>query len=370
TMKRAFVGLTPPKQPQAVFLFAGPSGVGKTELAKALAADWYGSEEALIRIDLSEYGTETARNRLIGSDRGYQGAEEGGMLTEAVRRKPYSLVLLDEFEKAHPNIWRIFLQLFDEARLTDSMGRNIDFQNTVIIITTNVGAAILGQLGELRHRITGWLEANTDAESEVQNQAIKTILQEIVATTPNLTPQTLGILQDEANRLLDVAAGEADPDDVPSAEDIVKQAMLAVPGLPPELFGRMGRPLVFGPLGMAEQSNILNKLLRDLCERVAMARKVILPPEPKECNTWFKLTEADDGIRKVVCKDPESDEIIVSITLSKQRCDYLVEKGFDTLLGARPLRTLFVENIEDAVSEQLLNIGKEGPAILTVDNIG
>ena len=370
TMKRAFVGLTPPKQPQAVFLFAGPSGVGKTELAKALAADWYGSEDALIRVDLSEYGTETARNRLIGSDRGYQGAEEGGMLTEAVRRKPYSLVLLDEFEKAHPNIWRIFLQLFDEARLTDSMGRNIDFQNTVIIITTNVGAAILGQLGDLRHRITGWLDANPEAEPELQNQAVKAILQEVVSTTPNLTPQTFGILQDEANRLLDVASGDADPDDVPSAEEIVKQAMLAVPGLPPELFGRMGRPLVFGPLGMAEQSNILNKLMRDLCERVAMARKIILPPDRPECNTWFKVTEADDGVRTVVCKDPEASEAEVTISLSKQCCDYLVENGFDTLLGARPLRTLFVENIEDAVSEQLLHIGKGDPCDIKVDEIG
>ena len=370
TMKRAFVGLTPPKQPQAVFLFAGPSGVGKTELAKALAADWYGSEEALIRIDLSEYGTETARNRLIGSDRGYQGAEEGGMLTEAVRRKPYSLVLLDEFEKAHPNIWRIFLQLFDEARLTDSMGRNIDFQNTVIIITTNVGAALLGQLGELRHRITGWLDANPDVDAEVQNQAVKVILQEIVSTTPDLTPQTFGILQDEANRLLDVAAGDAEDEDAPSAEEIVKQAMLAVPGLPPELFGRMGRPLVFGPLGMAEQSNILNKLMRDLCERVATARKVILPPDAQELKTWFKVTEGDDGVRTVVCQDPEASQPEVSITLSKQCCDYLVENGFDTLLGARPLRTLFVENIEDAVSEQLLHIGKTDECIIKVDSIG
>ena len=162
------------------------------------------------------------------------------MLTEAVRRKPYSLVLLDEFEKAHPNIWRIFLQLFDEARLTDSMGRNIDFQNTVIVITTNVGAALLAQLGEMRHRITGWLEANPEAEPEVQNQAVKSILQEIVSSTPNLTPQTFGILQDEANRLLE---GE-DADEAPSAEEIVKQAMLAVPGLCRNL-QPMGRPLVF-----------------------------------------------------------------------------------------------------------------------------
>lgn len=367
TMKRAFVGLTPPKQPQAVFLFAGPSGVGKTELAKAIAAEWYGSEDALIRIDLSEYGTETARNRLIGSDRGYQGAEEGGMLTEAVRRKPYSLVLLDEFEKAHPNIWRIFLQLFDEARLTDSMGRNIDFQNTVIIITTNVGAAILAQLGELRHRIKGWLAANPEATAEVQNQVVKIILQEIASTTPNLTPQTLAILQSEANRLLDEAEGDAD--EAPSAEEIVKQAMLAVPGLPPELFGRMGRPLVFGPLGMAEQSNILNKLMRDLCERVALARKVILPPERSECNKWFEVKVNDDGVRTVTCKDPEGAETLVSITLAREVCDYLVENGFDTLLGARPLRTLFVENIEDAVSEQLLNTDKDGPAIINVESL-
>ena len=121
---------------------------------------------------------------------------------------------------------------------------------------------------------------------------------------------------------------------------------------------------------MAEQSNILNKLMRDLCERVAMARKIILPPDRQECNTWFDVSEAEDGVRTVVCKNPEASEPEVSITLSKQCCDYLVENGFDTLLGARPLRTLFVENIEDAVSEQLLHIGKTDPCILKVDSIG
>ena len=123
--------------------FLGPTGVGKTELAKALAETLFDSEEHMIRIDMSEYMEKHAVSRLIGAPPGYVGYEEGGQLTEAVRRKPYSVILLDEIEKAHPEVFNILLQVLDDGRITDSQGRRIDFKNTVIIMTSNIGSAYL-----------------------------------------------------------------------------------------------------------------------------------------------------------------------------------------------------------------------------------
>ena len=133
-------GLGDPNQPQGSFLFLGPTGVGKTELAKALAAELFDDEKHMVRIDMSEYMESHAVARLIGAPPGYVGYEEGGQLTEAVRRQPYSVVLLDEVEKAHPSVWNTFLQVFDEGRLTDGQGRTVNFRNTVVVMTSNIGA--------------------------------------------------------------------------------------------------------------------------------------------------------------------------------------------------------------------------------------
>ncbi len=142
-VRRARAGLKDPKRPIASFLFLGPTGVGKTELSKALAELLFGDEDALIRLDMSEFKEEHSVAKLIGAPPGYVGYEEGGKLTEAVRRKPYSVILLDEIEKAHPRVFDLFLQVLDDGRLTDSQGRTIDFRNTVIIMTSNIGSQYL-----------------------------------------------------------------------------------------------------------------------------------------------------------------------------------------------------------------------------------
>ena len=142
-IRRSRVGLKDPKRPIGSFIFLGPTGVGKTELSKALAEALFGDENAMIRIDMSEYMERFAVSRLIGSPPGYVGYEEGGQLTEKVRRKPYSVVLFDEIEKAHPDVFNILLQILEDGRLTDSQGRVVDFRNTVIIMTSNVGARLI-----------------------------------------------------------------------------------------------------------------------------------------------------------------------------------------------------------------------------------
>ncbi len=143
SIRRARSGLKDPKRPIGVFLFLGPTGVGKTELAKTLSEFMFQDEDALIRIDMSEYMEKHSVARLIGAPPGYVGYDEGGQLTERVRRKPYSVVLFDEIEKAHPDVFNIMLQIFDDGRLTDSKGRTVDFKNTIIILTSNVGSDII-----------------------------------------------------------------------------------------------------------------------------------------------------------------------------------------------------------------------------------
>ena len=151
-VRRARAGLKDPKRPIGSFIFLGPTGVGKTELARALAEVLFGDEDNLIRLDMSEYMEKFAVSRLVGSPPGYVGYDEGGQLTEAVRRKPYSVVLFDEIEKAHPEVFNILLQLLEDGRLTDAQGRTVDFRNTVVVMTSNVGAQLLKSEGSLGFR--------------------------------------------------------------------------------------------------------------------------------------------------------------------------------------------------------------------------
>jgi ATP-dependent Clp protease ATP-binding subunit ClpB len=145
-VRRSRAGLSDRRKPTGSFLFLGPTGVGKTELARALAEFLFDDESAMVRIDMSEYMEKHSVSRLIGAPPGYVGHEEGGQLTEPVRRRPYSILLFDEVEKAHPDVWNVLLQVLDDGRLTDSHGRTVDFTNTVIILTSNIGSHLISRI--------------------------------------------------------------------------------------------------------------------------------------------------------------------------------------------------------------------------------
>jgi len=173
-IRRARAGLKDPKRPIGSFIFLGPTGVGKTELARALAEAMFADEDAMIRIDMSEYMEKHTTSRLVGSPPGYVGHEEGGQLTEKVRRKPYSVVLFDEIEKAHPEVFNILLQVLEDGRLTDSKGRTVDFRNTVLIMTSNVGASELQ-----RNRYVGF---NLGDKEQEHNQMKSKVMDELKRT--------------------------------------------------------------------------------------------------------------------------------------------------------------------------------------------
>ena len=161
-VRRSRSGMQDPNRPIGSFIFLGPTGVGKTETARALAEFLFDDDDAMIRIDMSEYMEKHAVSRLIGAPPGYVGYEEGGQLTEAVRRRPYSVVLFDEIEKAHRDVFNVFLQILDDGRLTDGQGRTVDFRNAVLIMTSNVGSEHIMRLG-----------ARTDAGKEMREAAME-----------------------------------------------------------------------------------------------------------------------------------------------------------------------------------------------------
>ncbi len=168
TVRRSRAGIQDASRPIGSFIFLGPTGVGKTELARALAEFLFDDEKAMVRLDMSEYMEKHTVSRLIGAPPGYVGYEEGGQLTEAVKRRPYSLVLLDEIEKAHPDVFNVLLQILDDGRLTDGQGRTVDFKNTVIIMTSNLGSQVIkelsGDYARMEKEVRGILEANFKPE--------------------------------------------------------------------------------------------------------------------------------------------------------------------------------------------------------------
>jgi len=208
-IQRTRVGLKDPKKPIGSFIFLGPTGVGKTELAKKLAEYLFDKEDSLIRIDMSEYMEKFSISRLVGAPPGYVGYEEGGQLTEKVRRKPYSVVLLDEIEKAHPDVFNILLQVLDDGILTDSLGRRVDFRNTIIIMTSNIGVRDLKDFGS-------GIGFATKARMESQDDMIKSTIQN--ALKKSFSPEFLNRLddvivfnsltRDDIFRIIDISLGK------------------------------------------------------------------------------------------------------------------------------------------------------------------
>jgi ATP-dependent Clp protease ATP-binding subunit ClpB len=197
-VRRSRAGLSDPNRPSGSFLFLGPTGVGKTELCKALAEFLFDTEEAMVRIDMSEFMEKHSVARLIGAPPGYVGYEEGGYLTEAVRRKPYSVVLLDEVEKAHPDVFNVLLQVLEDGRLTDSHGRTVDFRNTVIVMTSNLGSA---QIQELVGDREAQRAAVMDAVGAHFRPEFVNRIDEVVVFEPLGREQIAGITEIQLGRL-------------------------------------------------------------------------------------------------------------------------------------------------------------------------
>ena len=260
-VRRARVGIKDPNKPIGSFIFLGPTGVGKTELSKALAEVMFGDENNIIRIDMSEYMESHSVSRLIGSPPGYVGHEEGGQLTEAVRRNPYSIVLLDEIEKAHPDIFNILLQIMDDGRLTDSKGKVVDFKNTIIIMTSNVGAHSIK-----KQKVIGF--NNSISENSEYEKMKENILEEL------------------------------------------KQKFK------PEFLNRIDDTIVFHKLSDDDLDKIMDLMLTSIKNRLGKR------------NIYLNF-EAD----------------------SKK---FLLNKGIDTNYGARPLRRIIIKEVEDRLSEEIL----------------
>ena len=259
-IQRSRAGVKDPRRPIGSFLFLGPTGVGKSELARALAEFLFEDDDALIRIDMSEYMEKFAVSRLTGAPPGYVGYEEGGQLTEKVRRRPYSIVLFDEIEKAHPDVFNILLQVLEDGRLTDSLGRTVDFKNTVIIMTSNVGTRDIKKGG-----IMGFDKGSTDITYE------------------SMRDKVLEDLKHTFN---------------------------------PEFLNRVDEIVVFHPLVKDDLIRIVEILVAKTLERL---------------------------------KDKN-----ITVTLSPESKEFLIEKGYDQVLGARPLKRAIQRYVEDPIASEVL----------------
>lgn len=276
-IRRGRVGLKDPKRPVGSFIFLGPTGVGKTELCKALAEAMFGDENAMLRLDMSEYMEKHTVSKLIGSPPGYVGFEEGGQLTEKVRRKPYSVVLFDEIEKAHPDVFNMLLQILEDGRLTDSQGRTVDFKNTIIIMTSNVGARLITE----KQSSLGFNSENENAE------------------------------ESEKKDIKELVTGE------------LRKVFR------PEFLNRVDDIIVFNKLNKDEIKQIAVKMLKTLENRL------------------YKMN--------------------IKISFTDNAVSEIADKGFDENYGARPLRRAIQNEIEDPLSEQMLEGKVKDGAVVTCD---
>ena len=274
-IRRNRAGLKDPNKPIGTFIFLGPTGVGKTYLAKVLSKYLFDSENALIRIDMSEYMEKFAVSRLIGAPPGYVGYEEGGQLTEKVRRRPYSIILLDEIEKAHPDVFHLLLQVLDDGVLTDSLGRKVDFKNSIVIMTSNIGSRQLKDFGQ-------GVGFNTSAK----------------------------------------ISGKAS-----YAQGVIENALKK--SFAPEFLNRIDDIVIFEPLERESIHKIIDIELSYLFERI--------------------------------------EKLGFKITITTKTKDFIVEKGWDSQFGARPLKRALQRYIEDAVAEEIIKTKLVKDDIITVD---
>ena len=262
---RSKAGIKDPSKPIGSFLFLGPTGVGKTELAKSLAENLFDNEANMVRIDMSEYMEKHSVSRLVGAPPGYVGYDEGGQLTEAVRRKPYSVVLFDEIEKAHPDVFNVLLQVLDDGRITDSQGRCVDFKNTIIILTSNIGSS--------------YLLEGIDEDGNIRSESEEMVMEQLRAS------------------------------------------------FRPEFLNRLDEIIMFKPLTKGDISGIVTLLIKDINKRLS--------------------------------------ERQISIELTEEAKEFVVEHGYDSMYGARPLKRYLQKNVETLAARVILADGvREGDIIV------
>jgi ATP-dependent Clp protease ATP-binding subunit ClpB len=255
-VRRARSGISDPDRPTASFLFLGPTGVGKTELAKALAGYLFDDERAMVRIDMSEYGEKHSVSRLVGAPPGYVGYDEGGQLTEAVRRRPYTVVLLDEVEKAHPDVFDVLLQVLDDGRLTDGQGRTVDFRNSILLMTSNLGSVFINDptLDDDAKHEAALRAARDHFKPEFLNR-----LDDIVVFASLGSEQLTAIVEIQVDRL---AARLADRRLTLEVSDAAKE-WLAISGFDPVYGARPLRRLVQTAIGDQLARALLGGEIRD-----------------------------------------------------------------------------------------------------------
>jgi ATP-dependent Clp protease ATP-binding subunit ClpB len=279
-VRRARAGLQDPNRPIGSFIFLGPTGVGKTETARALSEFLFDDERAMVRIDMSEYMEKHAVARLVGAPPGYIGYEEGGQLTEAVRRRPHTVVLFDEIEKAHPEVFNILLQILDDGRLTDAQGRTVDFRNSVVIMTSNIGSQRILELGgqgdwdELAEEMQG--ELHRHFRPEFLNR-----IDDVILFRP--------LSRDDLRRIVDIQLGRVSK----LAADL--GVRLEVDDRVKDLLGNEGYDPVFGarPLKRVIQQRIQNPLAMQLLEHSAEEGTTVrvLPPKEGEHDLRFDFAQ-------------------------------------------------------------------------------